>query len=184
MNSYLQAKQEDFVKGIEFFKKETHSLRVGRANPEVLDMIQVEAYGVRNQIAGLAAISVADARSLLIAPWDKSVLKDIERAIVDANLGLSVVNDGEKLRLTVPMMTEETRKSMVKKLNEMMEEARISVRKVRDEVKTAIEAAEKNKEVSEDEKFRFIKELEEEVAERNEMIKVIREKKEVDIMTI
>lgn len=184
MNSYLQAKKEDFEKGIEFFKKETHTLRVGRANPEVLDMVQVEAYGVRNQISGLASISVADARSLLVTPWDKSVLKDIERAVVEANLGLGVVNDGEKLRLSVPMMTEENRKAMVKKLNEMMEEARINVRKVRDEVKTAIEAAEKAKEVSEDDKFRFIKELEEEVAEKNETIKAIREKKEIDIMTI
>ncbi|MEI8361157.1 MAG: ribosome recycling factor [bacterium] len=184
MNSYLQEKQEDFIKGIEFFKKETHALRVGRANPEVLDMVQVDAYGVRNQITGLASISVADARSLLVTPWDKSVLKDIEKAIVEANLGLGVVNDGEKLRLTVPMMTEENRKAMVKKLNEMMEDARINIRKIRDEVKTAIEAADKNKDISEDDKFRFIKELEEEVTAKNEEIKTLRDKKEVEIMTI
>lgn len=172
------------MKVIEFFNKEISSLRVGRANPEILDNVLVESYGVKNKISGLASVAVTDARSMSVQPWDKSVLKDIEKGIVEADLGLSVVNDGEKIRLTLPVMTEENRKNLVKKLNEIMEEARISVRKVRDEVKQSIEAADKAKEISEDDKFRFIKELEEEVQSKNEEIKVLRDKKEVDIMTI
>lgn len=184
MNQYLDANKEDFAKVVEFFHKEIHSLRVGRANPEILDNVLIEAYGVKNKISGLASVSVTDARSMAVQPWDKSVLKDIEKGIVEADLGLSVVNDGEKVRLTMPIMTEENRKGLVKKLNEMMEEARISIRKVRDEVKQAIEAAEKDKEISEDDKFRFIKELEEEVQRKNEEVKTLRDKKEQDIMTI
>lgn len=184
MNQYLEANKEDFAKVVDHFHKEINTLRVGRANPEILDSVMVEAYGVKNKVSGLASVSVTDARSMAVQPWDKSVLKDIEKGIVEADLGLSVVNDGEKIRLTMPIMTEENRKGLVKKLNEMMEEARTSVRKVREEVKQAIEAAEKAKEISEDDKFRFIKELEEAVQAKNEEIKVLRDKKEVDIMTI
>jgi ribosome recycling factor len=184
MNQYLDSHKEDFGNVVDFFHKEINSLRVGRANPEILDTILIEAYGVKNKISGLASISVTDARSMAVQPWDKSVLKEIEKGIVEADLGLSVVNDGEKVRLTLPVMTEENRKNLVKKLNEMMEESRISVRRVRDEVKQSIEAAEKEKEISEDDKFRFIKELEEEVQAKNESIKQLRDKKEIDIMTI
>lgn len=184
MNQYLEANKDDFAKVVDYFHKEISTLRVGRANPEILDNVLIEAYGVKNKISGVASVSVTDARSMAVQPWDKSVLKEIEKGIVEADLGLSVVNDGEKIRLTMPIMTEDNRKSLVKKLNEMMEEARISVRKVRDEVKQAIEGAEKAKEISEDDKFRFIKELEEEVQAKNEAVKQLRDKKEIDIMTI
>lgn len=184
MNQYIQAKQTEFNKTIEFFNKEISVLRTGRANPGVLDGIFIEAYGVRTALNGLASVSVSDARSMIIAPWDKSVIKDIEKAIVEADLGFGVVNEGDKIRLTLPMMTEENRKSLVKKLNESMEEARIAIRKVRDEVKTSIESAETAKEISEDDKYRFIKELDEEVAGKNDEVKRIRDKKEVEIMTI
>ena len=184
MNQYLDNSKEGFTKSIEFFHKEIHALRVGRANPEILDNVFVEAYGVKNKVSGLASITVTDARSMAVQPWDKSVLKDLEKGIVEADLGLSVVNDGDKLRLSLPIMTEENRKNLVKKLNEMMEEARISIRKIRDEVKQSIEAAEKAKEIAEDDKFRFIRDLEEEVQKRNDEIKQLRDKKEQDIMTI
>jgi len=184
MNQYLQAKQSEFIKTIEFFKKEIATLRTGRANPLVLDGIAAEAYGVKTPLNSLASITVADGRSIVIAPWDKSTLKEIEKAIVEADLGFGVVNEGGQLRLTVPPMTEENRKDLVKKLNEKMEEARIAIRQTRDEVKKAIEEAEDNKQMNEDDKFRFIKELDEEVTKRNEEIKSLREKKEAEIMTV
>ncbi|KKQ61457.1 MAG: Ribosome-recycling factor Frr [Parcubacteria group bacterium GW2011_GWE2_38_18] len=184
MNKFVQEKQESFTKSIDFFVKEIATLRVGRANPSLLDGIFVLAYGVKTPMNGLASISVTDARSMVISPWDKSVLKDIEKAIVEADLGLGVVNEGDKIRISLPIMTEENRKNLVKKLNEKMEEARIAVRKVRDEIKSAIEQAESGKEISEDEKYQFIRELEEEVLKKNEEIKRLKEKKEEDIMTI
>ncbi|NTU98397.1 ribosome recycling factor [Candidatus Falkowbacteria bacterium] len=184
MNKYIQGKQEEFVKSIDFFKKEIAVLRTGRANPGMLDGILVEAYGAKTPLNGVASVSVSDARSMVVAPWDKSVLKDIEKAIVEADLGLGVVNDGDKIRLNIPAMTEENRKHLVKKLNEQMEEARIAIRKIREEVKQDIETAEDDKEISEDDKYRFVKELDEEVHKLNDEIKQVRDKKEEEIMTI
>jgi len=125
-----------------------------------------------------------DGQCIVIAPWDKNVAKDIEKAIVEADLGLGVVNEGDKIRLTVPRMTEENRRDLVKKLNERMEKSKISVRQLRDEIKHDIEDAQEKKEISEDDKFRFIKELDEHINKTNEEIKSIREKKEEEIMTI
>lgn len=184
MNKFIQEKQEELVKSVDFFKKEIAALRVGRANPSLLDSIFVEAYGTKTPLNGLASINVTDARSMAVAPWDKSVVKDVEKAIVEADLGLGVVNEGDKIRLTLPIMTEENRKSLVKKLNEKMEEARIALRQVRDEIKGAIQAAEDAKEIPEDDKYRFIKELDEEIGRRNDEVKDLRDKKEEEIMTI
>lgn len=184
MNIYLEDQIEEFNKIIEHFKKEISNFRTGRANPALIDGIFVDAYGVKTPINGLASISVPDARCMLISPWDKSVLKSIEKSLVDANLGLSIVNEGDKVRATVPLMTEENRKELVKSLNEKMEKARVSFRQVRDVVKESIEQAEKDKKFGEDDKFRFIKELDETVTKKNDELKDIRDKKEKDIMTI
>jgi len=184
MNQYLQAKQSEFTHALDFFKKEISALRTGRANPAALDDIQVEAYGVLNPINAVGNIAISDARSIIIAPWDKTVIKNIEKAIVEANLGLGVVNEGDKVRLTVPPLTEENRKELVKKLNEKMEKTRIILRGVRDNIKNAIEKAYDDKEISEDDKFRFVKELDEFSAKKNEELKSARDLKEKDIMEI
>lgn len=169
---------------MEFFKKDISALRTGRANPAMLDGILVEAYGAKTLLAGVGSVTVSDAKSLIVSPWDKSVIKDVEKAIVEADLGVGVVNEGDKIRITIPQITEENRKELVKKLNEKMEDARIALRKVRDEIKEEIEKAETDKKISEDDKFRFIKEMDEEIRKKNDEIKEIRDKKEGDIMTI
>ncbi len=184
MNQYLQAKQGDFTNALDFFKKEIGSLRTGRANPSVLDIVQVEAYGVMNPLNAVGNIAVTDSRSIVIAAWDKGVMKNIEKAIVEADLGFGVVNEGDKIRLTVPPLTEENRKELVKKLSEKMEKVRIILRGVRDNVKNIIEKAFEDKEMSEDDKFRFIKELDEFSAKKNDELKDIRDRKEKDIMEI
>lgn len=184
MNQYLLAKKGEFQGVIEFFKKDISSLRTGRANTAILDGITVEAYGVQTPLVGMANVSIADARSIIVSPWDRNILKDVEKAIIEAGLGLGVVNEGDKIRLTVPAMTEENRKDLVKRLNEKTEQAKISVRQTREAVKMAIDKAEKNKAIAEDDKFRFMEELEEEVKRLNEELKSTRDKKEKDIMTI
>lgn len=184
MNIYIETREEEFKKAIDFFTKEIKTLRTGRANPNILEGIMVTVYEAQTPLNGVASINVPDAQSITIAPWDKNVLKDIEKAIVDADLGLGVVNEGDKIRLTVPKMTEENRKELVKKLNEKSEQARITIRQVRDDIKQEIEKAEKDKEITEDEKFSFIKELDEAVAKQNDEVKQIRDDKEKDIMTI
>lgn len=184
MNAYLQAKQGDFASALDFFKREVSTLRTGRANPAVLDNVQVEAYGVMNPVNAVGNIAVSDARSIVIVPWDKTVSKAIEKAIIDAGLGLGITNEGDKIRLTVPPLTEENRKALVKTLNEKMEKTRIILRQAREGVKNIIEQAFDDKEISEDDKFRFIKELDEFSAKKNDELKDIRDRKETDIMEI
>jgi ribosome recycling factor len=184
MNAYIEMKKEEFEKAVGHFKKEISALRTGRANPNMLEGVMVDAYGVKTPLNGLSSVSVPDGQSIVISPWDKNILKDIEKAVTDANLGAGVVNEGDKVRLTIPKMTEENRRDLVKKLNALMEESRVTIRQVRDEIKSNIERAEENKEVSEDDKFRFLKELDEEAARRNAALKELRDKKEEDIMTI
>lgn len=184
MNRFIQEQKEEFDKVIDFFKKDISNLRTGRANPAILENVQVSAYGVMNPINAVGNITVADARSMTIAPWDKGIIKDIEKAIVEADLGVGVVNEGDKIRLNIPQMTEENRKDLVKKLNEKMEHSRISIRQVRDDIKETITSAEKDKEITEDERFQYVEELDEEVKKLNDQIKEIRDEKEKDIMTI
>lgn len=184
MNLYVQNNQEELNKATEYFKKDISSLRTGRANASVLDNVFVDAYEAKNPLSSVASISVADARCLLIAPWDKSISKNIEKALVEADLGLSIVNEGDKIRATVPMMTEENRRDLVKTLNEKTEKAKVSIRQLRDEIKASIEEAAGAKEFGEDDKFRYIREMEDVIAKKNDEIKEIRDKKEKDIMTI
>jgi ribosome recycling factor len=184
MNSYLQAKQEDFDSVIEFFKHDISSLRTGRANPAMLDGVQVEAYGVMNPLNAVGNIAVSDSRCIIVTPWDKGVAKAIEKGLIEASLGLGIVNEGDKIRLTIPPLTEENRRELVKKLNERWEKARISLRQVREDVKKEIEQAESDKDISEDESMRALKELDELIADKNEELKVIRDKKEKDVMEV
>jgi len=184
MNQFLQNKQGEFANALDFFKKEVSTLRTGRANPAVLDNVSVEAYGVMNPVNAVGNIAVSDARSIVIVPWDKTVSKAIEKAIIDAGLGMGVTNEGDKIRLTVPALTEENRKALVKTLNEKMEKTRIILRQARDGVKNLIEKAFNDKEMSEDDKFRFMKELDEFSAKKNDELKEIRDRKETDIMEI
>ncbi len=184
MTNYLTDHKEDFGGVVDFFRRDIASLRTGRANPIMLEGVQVEAYGVMNTLSGVASVSITDSRSFLIIPWDKTVTKAIEKGLVESNLGLGIVNEGDKIRLSIPPLTEENRKELVKKLNERLEKARISLRQVREEVKTIIETAFTDKEIPEDEKFRAEKELDEYMTKKNEELKDVRDKKEKDIMEI
>lgn len=175
---------ENFKKVVEHFKTEIAVLKTGRANPSMLDNIRVEAYGALTPLNQVASISVSDARSLAIQPWDKSVLKDIEKAISESDLRINPVNDGERIRLNLPPMTEENRKETVKVLNNKAEEAKIAIRLQRDEVKEMILEAEKNKEFGEDEKYSLLEELDKTVAKYNEEIKQLADTKETEIMTV
>jgi len=184
MNQFIELKQAELQNAVDFFKKDIASLRIGRVSPSLLEGIQVKAYGAKSLINSLANINLSDGSSIIVAPWDKNIIKEIEKAIVEANLGINVVNEGDRIRITIPPMTEENRKDIVKKLNEKLEKSRIAIRQIREDIKGLIETAEENKEISEDEKFRFIKELDEEVGKRNNEIKELRDKKEEEIMTV
>ncbi len=174
----------EFQNVVEFLKSDISALRTGRANPTVLEGVMVEAYDSFSPLPSVASITVPDSRSLVVEPWDKSILKAVEKAIIDAKLGLNPAVQGTQIRIPVPAPTEETRKALVKTLGEKLEHARKSVRNVRDEAKLAIQAAEKGKEIGEDEKYRLLEELDKKAASINDKIKKIGEEKEKEIMTI
>lgn len=176
--------QPEFKKHIEHLKSEISVLRTGRAHPGLLDAVQVEAYDTLQPLASVASISVADARNLIVEPWDKSVLKAIETGIIKADLNLNPVVQGTQIRITLPAMTEESRKQLVKILGENIEDARKGVRQVRDEVKAEILKDEKEGQMSEDIKYKLLEGLDKVAAGMNERIKTIGDEKEKEIMTI
>lgn len=184
MNIYIENHQSELNQAIEHFKKEISTIRTGRANPSILDQVLVESYGTKVPLQQVGSITVPEPRCMVITPWDKNILKEVEKAIVGADLGLSPVNEGDKIRITIPQLTEESRKDLVKKLNEKMEQARITIRQTRDKIREEIVSAEKNKEITEDDKFRFFKEMEEEVKKYMDNLEEMRGGKEKEVMTI
>ncbi|MBP6060945.1 MAG: ribosome recycling factor [Candidatus Pacebacteria bacterium] len=166
----------------EFLSKEYTQLNIGRASPMVLDGISVESYGSRVPLKNVAGVSIEDPKTLRITPWDKSQVKDIEKAIVASNIGLSVATDDQGLRVIFPQLTTETRGSLVKILKEKMEEARITVRRERENVWKDVEAKEKEAKLTEDEKFRAKEDLQKLIDETNNNLVAIFEKKEGEVM--
>jgi ribosome recycling factor len=181
---YISAHNGEFQDTLDFLKLDLSSLRTGRATPAIVENVMVEAYGARTALIGLASITAPDSRTIVIEPWDKGILKDIEKGIQEAKLGLNPVVQGKLVRISLPSLTEESRKELIKVMGEKLEAARIAVRGVRDAVKTEILQAEKDKEMSEDDKYRSLEQLDKVVAGWNEKIKKIGEDKEKEIMTI
>jgi ribosome recycling factor len=184
MSNIIDQHKPELDKAIEFLKGELNSLRTGRANVSILEKVMVEAYGSKMPIVQVGSIAVPEARSITIEPWDKSILKDLERSLREANLGLGIVNEGTLIRLTVPLMTEENRKELVKILSQRLEQSKQSVRKIRDRIRETIISEEKEKKISEDEKFKALKKLDETIGEYNDKIKKMGEEKEKEIMTV
>ncbi len=137
-------------KALESLSSELKKVRTGRAQVSMLDAVKVNYYGTPTPLNQVAAVSTPDAKSFLIAPWEASVLKDVESAIVKADLGMSPQNDGKVIRLKVPELTEERRKDLVKSVKKIAEEARVAVRMARREANDELKKAEKAKEISED----------------------------------
>ena len=140
-------------KSVESFEEELASIRAGRANPKVLDGITFSYYGVDTPINQAASISVPEARLLVIAPWDISNIKPIEKAILASDLGITPGNDGKVIRLPFPELTGERRQELAKSVGGFAEEARIAVRNIRREAMTEIKKQEKSGELTEDERF-------------------------------
>jgi len=184
MAEAIEQHRSELDKTIEFLQTDISSLRTGRANPALVESVHVEAYGTAQPLKAVASISVPDAQTILIEPWDKSLVKEIEKGILEAKNGLNPVVQGNVIRVPMPMLTEETRKQLVKTLNEKLEAARVKVRKVRDDIKGEIVEMEKAGDMSEDEKYSELEQLDKVCAGYNERIKHIGDEKEKEIMTI
>ncbi|PIT91079.1 ribosome recycling factor [Candidatus Kaiserbacteria bacterium CG10_big_fil_rev_8_21_14_0_10_49_17] len=161
--------------------KEFQGLRTGRATPAILDSIQVESYGSRVPINQVGSVSVEDARSLRISVWDPSHIKEIEKAITDANLGVSVSSDEKGVRVSFPELTADRRTQIVKIAKDKLEDARISIRTARDEVRQEILKQEKEGAIGEDDKFRALEEMQKIVDEGNKELEAMAERKEAEI---
>lgn len=143
--------EEKMKKSLELLRKEYVTLRAGRANPSILDKIQVEYYGAQTPLNQLANISAPEPRLLTIQPWDKSVIGLIEKAILKSDLGLNPGNDGNLIRIAIPQLTQERRLELVKLIKKKAEETRVSIRNIRRETNEKIKGIEKTKSISEDE---------------------------------
>lgn len=183
-NEFVQKFQPEFEKAIEHFKKELTGMRVGRANPAMIENVLVEAYGVKTPIMQVASIGVPEPRCLTVEPWDKNLIKDVEKALNYANLGLSIVAEKTLVRVIVPQMTEDNRKTMVKQLNEKLESAKGALRSIRDHAREEIVAEEKAKNITEDDKYVSMSELDKKVSELTNKLKEITEQKEKEIMLV
>jgi len=180
----IELHKEEMDNAVAHLEKEAKKLRTGRANPALVEELEIDNYGVATPIKQVANISVPEARQLLVQPWDKANLEAVQVAIENADLGANISNDGIAVRLTFPPMTEENRVDLVKILGTKAEEARIGVRTAREEAWKEIQKEEKAGNMSEDEKFAGKDALQEVVDEYNEKIEEIRKKKEEEIMTI
>ncbi len=150
MRETLKKYDEKMNKSVEALGKELAAIRAGRANPGVLDKIQVDYYGVPTPINQMAAVSVPDARTLMIQPWDASTLKAIEKAINESDIGINPNNDGKAIRLSFPPLTEERRKDLAKEIRKYGEDAKVAVRNSRRDAIDKIKAMLKAKEITED----------------------------------
>jgi len=169
---------------LNYLKSELNTLQVGRATPTLVEDLPVECYGQRMLLKQLAAIQAPEPRLIIIRPWDKAIIKEIERAINQSHLGLAPAVDEETIRLNVPSLSEERRKELVKILQERVEECRISVRRHRENAWKEIQEMEQRKEIREDDKFRAKDELQKLVDDYNKKIEEMKEKKEEEIMKV
>ncbi len=173
-----------FNSTIEHLEKELLGLHPGRVTPAVLDDIKVKAYDTETELNQLASITSQDAQTLLVQPWDASILKDIETALRDAGRDYNPVVDGTTIRLVFPSLTEEKRKELVKRMQQRCEEAHVSIKRIREDIMNDLKDKKKNGEVSEDEFFSEQKDAQSIVDEYNKKIKDIAQAKETELMTI
>ncbi|MCQ2465038.1 MAG: ribosome recycling factor [Oscillospiraceae bacterium] len=150
MKETLNAAKEKMQKTLDSLAREYSAVRAGRANPEVLNKVQAEYWGAMTPVNQMASVSVTEARTLLIQPYDASALKAIEKAILTSDIGITPVNDGKTLRLIFPQLTEERRKELCKTVKKYGEEAKVSIRSVRRDTMDKFKNMKKNSEITED----------------------------------
>lgn len=184
MSEYVKPYEENMQKTIDHLIGELATVRAGRANPAVLDKITVDYYGTPTKINQMAAVSVAEARILVISPWDPSTISKISKAIMASDIGINPTDDGRNLRLVFPQLTEERRKDLVKEIKKMGEEGKVAIRNIRRDAIEKFKAMQKKSEITEDD----LKDLTDEIQKATDVkIKAVDEavkSKENEIMEI
>jgi ribosome recycling factor len=186
MEEYLDSLKDDMTKCIDAFKRELSTVRTGRASPQLLDGVQVQvaSYGATMPLNQLATVTAPDPRLLVVNPWDKSTLADVERAITAADLGLNPNNDGTIIRVPIPALTGERRKEMVKQVGRMTEDARVRVRRVRKEYNDLFKELEEGSEITEDELRRALDLVQKSTNEHVGKVEDVAEAKQKEVMEV
>lgn len=176
--------EDKLDKTVSVLREEFTGIRAGRANPHVLDKITVDYYGTQSPINQVGNIAVADAKCLVISPWDASLLKGIEKAILQSNIGLTPTNDGKVIRLVFPDLTEERRRDLAKQIKALSEEAKVAARNIRRDAMDSFKKMKNSKEISEDECSALEKDVEKSVSKCMEQIDKATAEKEKEIMSV
>ena len=180
----LMETMERTDKTVSVLNSEYITIRAGRANPHILDKVLVDYYGTPTPINQVGNLSVTEGRCLVIAPWDASMLKIIEKQLLVENIGITPVNDGKVIRLVFPALTEERRKELVKQVKKMAEDAKVAVRNIRRDGMDALKKMKNNKELSEDEHAICEKDVDKVIAEAIEKVEKLCADKEKDILSV
>ncbi len=159
VKEFLHKTEENMKKAVDSVNREFSEIRTGRASPSLVEGLHIDYYGTPTLLKQLASISVPDAHLIVIQPWDITAIVEIEKAIMKSNLGITPSNDGKLVRLSVPPLSKERRQELAKVVHKMTEEGRVSLRTIRRDVKESLEKIEKDKAISEDDKFRGIDDL-------------------------
>jgi ribosome recycling factor len=171
-------------KSVEALKREMNTIRTGRANPALVESIMIDYYGVPTPLNQLSSISVPDARVIMIQPWDKQSMKDVEKGIQRSELGLMPNNDGNVIRISLPILTEERRKELVRLVGRKVEEAHVAARNIRRDSLEQFRQMEKNKEISQDDSRRSQEQLQKLTDGHIAQMDVIRDEKEAEVMEV
>ena len=183
-NDIVTKAKDRMTQSIESLQREFGSIRAGRANASLLDRIEVEYYGTSTPVNQLASITIPEGRMLLVTPYDKSSIGDIERAIYQSDLGINPANDGNVIRLVIPALTSERRKELAKTVGKENEAAKISIRNIRRDAIEALKKAVKNKEITEDELRTYEKKVQEFTDKSSKEIDKITADKEKEILDV
>ena len=186
MEEYLQEMQEDFKKCIAAYQKGLGTVRTGRASPVLLESVQVlvSSYNATMGLNQLASVTVSDARTLVVNPWDKTTLNDIDRAIRASGLGLNPNSDGAIIRVHIPPLTGERRQELIRKVRQMAEDARIRARAIRKEYNDIVKDAENEKEISEDQSHSYQKTIQDDTNTCVKDIDQICKDKEAELLEV
>lgn len=184
LDQIIQKARPEMEKAIERFKEEIGKLRTGRANPAMVENLMVDYYGAKSPLKQVASITIPEPRLIVIAPWNKDNLVDIEKAVSEAGLGLNPTNDGQVIRIAIPPLNEERRADLVKVLGKYSEEARVQIRQAREEAWDEIQDLVKEGKLGEDAKFRGKEQLQKLIDGYNKKVEEVRERKEKEITEI
>lgn len=184
MNSLISNHEPEFIAALDHLRLELLSIRGNRAHPSLVENIKVNSYGSEMRLKELATITIPEPRTITVAPWDKNIIKEIEHALHEASLNVGIANDGVVVRVTLPALTAESRQALLKVLHQKLETSRVQIRQLREKIRESIIKAEKDKTISEDERFKAQDDLEELVKKYIEEINVLGSHKEEEVMTV